>query len=65
MVTLKEMLNCQEKKIRLYGTNGKILEDYCHALYWERDEEDEEPELEVGEHWLIPQSQIERIEILD
>lgn len=64
MVTTKEMKKCRGKEIKLYATNGKIFQDHCYC-YHQAEDEGEEPSLEVGEHWEIPQSQIERIEILD
>ena len=64
MVSTKEMKEAEGKEIRLYGVNGKIIQDHCCCYYWGEDE-GEEPSLQIGKHWEIPQSQIERIEILD
>lgn len=64
MINKEKMRSCKGKKVRILGTNGKIIEDFCYC-YHQAEDEGEEPELEVGENWLIPQSQIKSIEILD
>lgn len=64
MISIEKMIGCERKNIRLKAINGRIFEDYCYC-YLQAEDEDEEPALEIGERWLISQSSIESIEILD
>ncbi|MGP1598960.1 hypothetical protein [Peptoanaerobacter stomatis] len=64
MVTTKEMKKCRGKNIKIKFTDGEIWEKrYCDSYQWDEDES-EELMLELG-NFLIKQSEIESIEILD
>lgn len=65
MISTKEMRNSEGKHVRITFKDGTVWEkEYC-ACYHQAEDEDEEPGLEIGEHWYVNQSEIEKLEILD
>ena len=64
MVSTKEMKEAEGKNINIKFIDGEIWEKrYCDSYQWDEDES-EELMLELG-NFLIKQSEIESIEILD
>lgn len=64
MVSTKDMKKSQQKNIRVYYTDGTSEEIFCEEYFQAEDEEDE-PMLFYGGNGALPQSMIEKIEILD
>ena len=64
MVSTKEMKEAEGKNINIKFTDGEIWKKrHCDSYQWNEDES-EELMLELG-NFLIKQSEIESIEILD
>ena len=63
MISIKEMKECEGKRIRLTFDNVAPIEGFCQC-YLQAEDEDEEPMLEVGKY-LINQSEIKTLEILE
>ncbi len=63
MISVDEMKKAAGKRVKITSSNGKILEEKC-ICYQQPEEDDEEPMLEFS-RWLVYQSQIKSIEILD
>lgn len=64
MVSTKEMKEAEGKNINIKFIDGEIWKKrYCDSYQWDEDES-EELMLELG-NFLIKQSEIESIEILD
>ena len=57
------MKNCEGKRIRLTFDSVSPIEEFCQC-YHQAEDDDEEPMLEVG-IYLINQSEIKSIEILE
>lgn len=64
MVTTKEMNECKTKHINLYFTDGDIWKNVYVDWYITPADDEEEPMLEIG-RYLINQSEIKKIEILN
>lgn len=64
MISIKEMMNSEKKKINLYFKDGKVWKNVYVDYYLQAEDDDEEPMLEIG-RYLIYQSRIKKIEILN
>ena len=62
MISCEEMKNCEGKIIRLIFDSVSPIEGFCQCYH--QAEDDEEPMLEVDKY-LINQSEIKSIEILE
>ncbi|TRW26235.1 hypothetical protein FL857_05985 [Criibacterium bergeronii] len=65
MVSEKEMLKCEGKKIRVKFKDGQILYTFCEEYYQEEDYDESESMLFIPNNLAIGQSEIESIEILN
>lgn len=63
MISIEEMKRCKGKRIRIFFEDAKPIEGVC--LYFLYPEEDDEENMLELEGYLINQSEIERIEIID
>ena len=64
MITIEEMINVEGHHINLTLTNGNYYKNLLAFEYFEAESEEEENSLDV-EIFMIGQSEIEKIEILD
>lgn len=64
MITIEEMINAEGHHINLTLTNGNYYKNLLAFEYFEAESEEEENSLDV-EIFMVGQSEIEKIEILD
>ena len=63
-ITRNEMVKSKKKHINLYFKDGDVWKNVYIDCFLQAEDDDEENMLEIGKY-LINQSEIEKIEILD